>query len=404
MTRVPSYRRHKPTGQARVTLGGKDFYLGKYGTRDSREAYQRLIGEYLAGQTRVPGSGQLTVVELCAAHKRFAKSYYVGRDGKPSDWYVFIKDVLQKLGASAYGRTAAVSFGPLALKAYRDALVRNGGGRKTINMKIDIIKRAFKWAVGDELIPASVYDALRAVEGLKKGRSQARETAPVLPVDDAQVEATLPHLPVVVADMVRLQRLTGMRPAEVCIMRPVDLDTTDDVWIYKPEYHKTEHHDRERTIFIGPQAQAILRPYLLREEAANCFVPAESERRRRALQHAARATAPSYGNRPGTNVKRKPKWAAGRCYCTDSYRRAICRGCEAAFGMPEDLTKEQRRAWRVKHVWAPNQLRHTAATQIRRQFGLEAAQITLGHTRADITQIYAERDQSKAAQVMREVG
>lgn len=304
MTRVPSYRRHKPTGQARVTLGGKDFYLGKYGARDSRDAYQRLIGEYLAGHGRTPGTDRMTLVEVCAAYKRFAKSYYVGRDGKPSDWYAF----------------------------------------------------------------------------------------------------TLPHLPEIVADMVRLQRLTGMRPAEVCLMRPVDIDTSNDVWVYKPQYHKTEHHGRERTIFIGPQAQAILRPYLLREEATHCFVPAESERRRRALQHAARATVPTYGNRPGTNVKRKPKWAAGRSYCTVSYRRAICRGCELAFGMPEDLDKEQRKAWRAANVWAPNQLRHTAATEIRSKFGLEAAQITLVHSRADITQVYAERDLTKTAQIMREVG
>jgi integrase len=404
MNRVPTYRRHKPTGQARVTLGGKDFYLGKYGTRESRDAYQRLIGEYIAGQGRAPGTGRMTLVELCAAYKKFAKSYYIGRDGKPSDWYAFIKDVLQKLGTSAYGRGPAVSFGPLALKAYRDAIVRAGGSRKTINMKIDIVKRAFKWAAGEELIPASAYESLRVVEGLKKGRSQARETAPVLPIDDERVEATLPHLPEIVADMVRLQRLTGMRPAEVCLMRPVDIDTVGDVWIYKPLYHKTEHHGRERTIFIGPQAQAILRPYLLRAESSNCFVPAESERRRRALQHAARATVPTYGNRPGTNVKRKPKWAAGQSYCTDSYRRAITRGCEVAFGMPDELTKEQRKAWRVVHAWAPNQLRHTAATQIRRQFGLEAAQITLGHTRADVTQIYAERDLGKAADIMRQVG
>jgi integrase len=83
---------------------------------------------------------------------------------------------------------------------------------------------------------------------------------------------------------------------------------------------------------------------------------------------------------------------------------SVCNGCEVAFGMPEDLTKEQRRAWRIQHVWAPNQLRHTAATQIRRQFGLEAAQITLGHTRADVTQIYAERDERKAADIMLQVG
>jgi integrase len=54
--------------------------------------------------------------------------------------------------------------------------------------------------------------------------------------------------------------------------------------------------------------------------------------------------------------------------------------------------------------WSPNQLRHAAATEIRRRFGLEAAQVVLGHSTADITQVYAERNQALAAQVIREIG
>jgi site-specific recombinase XerC len=54
--------------------------------------------------------------------------------------------------------------------------------------------------------------------------------------------------------------------------------------------------------------------------------------------------------------------------------------------------------------WGPNRLRHSAATEIRKQFGLEAAQVTLGHATADVSQIYAERDLSLAAEVMRKIG
>lgn len=46
-TRTPSYRLHKPTGQAVVTLGGKDLYLGKHGTPESREKYDQLIVEWI---------------------------------------------------------------------------------------------------------------------------------------------------------------------------------------------------------------------------------------------------------------------------------------------------------------------------------------------------------------------
>ncbi len=64
--------------------------------------------------------------------------------------------------------------------------------------------------------------------------------------------------------MVRFQRLTGCRPIEVCLVRPCDVDTSGQVWVFRPESHKTEHHGRDRTICIGPKAQDILRKYLLR--------------------------------------------------------------------------------------------------------------------------------------------
>ena len=60
--------------------------------------------------------------------------------------------------------------------------------------------------------------------------------------------------------------------------------------------------------------------------------------------------------------------------------------------------------WQSAYRWAPNQLRHNAATEIRRRFGLEAAQIILGHSKADVTQVYAERDLAKGIEIVRSVG
>ena len=45
--RVPSYRSHS-SGQARVTLNGKDHLLGTYGSPESKAAYGRLIAEFNA--------------------------------------------------------------------------------------------------------------------------------------------------------------------------------------------------------------------------------------------------------------------------------------------------------------------------------------------------------------------
>src|SRR5207249_1142034 len=103
---------------------------------------------------------------------------------------------------------------------------RVGMTRRVINKQIGRIKRMFAWAVAEELLPVQVHEALRRVEGLRKGRSAAREKARVGPVPEEHVAAVLPRVPAAVRAMVEVQRLTGCRPHEVVLMRAADLDTT----------------------------------------------------------------------------------------------------------------------------------------------------------------------------------
>ncbi|MFN6129996.1 MAG: hypothetical protein ACK494_14025, partial [Planctomycetota bacterium] len=273
--RVPSYRRHKPTGQAVVTIHGRDLYLGKWNSAESKDEYDRLIAEFLANGRRLQTEADSTVVEVLNAYRKFAENYY-RKDGRVTSEYGCIVEAL-KIVRELYGRKIANDFGPLALKAVRQRMVDKGWSRGHINKSIGRIRRCFKWAVENELVGRDVYHGLMAVSGLRKGRSDAREPDPVMPVDDATVQATLPHLTCVVADMVRFQRITGCRPQDVCNLRPCDVDISGEVWLYRPSTHKTEHHGRERVIPIGPKGQDILRPYLLREKEAHCFSPEDSE-------------------------------------------------------------------------------------------------------------------------------
>src|SRR5690606_39062512 len=91
--------------------------------------------------------------------------------------------------------------------------------------------------------------------------------------------------------------------------RPCDLDRSGDVWSYSPKHHKTEHHGKRRVVYIGPRAQEIVLPYLLRDAEAYCFSPAESERKRKAEQRANRQTPvqPSQIDRSTRSPKRKPR-------------------------------------------------------------------------------------------------
>ncbi len=438
-TRVPKYRHHKPTGQAVVTLNGKDHYLGPWNSAASRAEYERLVGEWLASGRILPsGDGGLTIAELARAYLRFAEGYY-RKDGKVTGTIHSILVAVRHL-RTIYGLTLVRDFGPLSLAALQRRLAEAGLSRVYVNCLIDIIRRIFKWGVSQETVPETIYRALTAVPGLRMGRTVARERQPIRPVAEDVLEKTLPHLSQVVADMIRFQRMTGCRPGEVCQLRPMDLDRSTDIWVYRPASHKTEHHGRDRVIFIGPKAQTLLLPYLLRAAESYCFSAAESEQQRRERRHAARKTPLSCGNRPGTNRTSRPKRRPQDHFTKDAYNRAVQRGCEQAFGMPKNLrsvpgklsprelerlvklpTKERQEAienaererkrlqglaaeWRAKNCWSPNQLRHAAGTEVRRLFGLEAAQVILGHAKADVTQVYAERDMAMAAEIMRKIG
>ena len=404
---VPKYRRHKGSGQAFVQVHGKRHYLGRYGTPKSKERYARFVAELSAQRTTTPvvtatDRGALTVVEVADAYWQFAQGYYRKKDGSPSGWLAHIRLILRHL-SGLYGRTPAADFGPRSFKVIRQTLVDAGHSRPYVNKLTAIIPRAFKWAAAEELVSASIYHALRTVEGLKRGRTTAREPEPVKPVDDALVEATLPHLPPIVADMVRFERWTGARPGEVCQLRPIDLDRSGEVWTYRPASHKTEHHGRERIIYIGPRVQEIILPYLLRDAAAYCFSPAESEAHRHDEQRASRKTKvqPSQANRGQRHRSRAPKTQ----YTKDSYARAIRRAIDKA---NKEISTKATEAGitdpQSLHHWHPNQLRHTRATEVRRQYGLEAAQVILGHAKADVTQVYAERDNALAVEVTRKIG
>lgn len=133
--------------------------------------------------------------------------------------------------------------------------------------------------------------------------------------------------------MVELQLLTGMRPGEVFMMRTCDVDTTAGaLWTYTPSTHKTQHQGHTRQ---------ILRPRL-----------------------------PAAG-------------AAGAGEGGDT--RGVGRPTDA--GAEGDVA-----AVAYAHRFHPHQLRHSAATRLRKQYGLEAAQVILGHKVLTVTQVYAERN------------
>jgi integrase len=418
--RIPSYRLHKASGQAVVVLNGISHYLGKFRSPASQAEYERVIAEWLASHRLPPVSSvppspaagapspnsPLTIADLLSRYWRFVQNYYV-KDGSPTSEQDTIRQALRFV-RRLYGPMPVSAFGPLALKAVRQAMIDHpitrkhkvknphtgethweekvmhiGLSRRHINKQIGRLKRMFGWAVENELVAADIYQALAPVKGLRKDKTAAREKASVKPVSDEHVAAILPLVPPTIRTMILVQRLCGGRPQDIVVMRPCDIDTSNPVWVYQPKRHKGEHRERDRVVFLGPRAQALLKAHLTGIGSEQyVFSPFRAEAARLAGIRQRKGE-------PTVKVERdRGKWAIRDYYDAASYRRAVRRACKKA-KIP---------------VWCPLQLRHSAATAIRQRYGLEASQAVLGHAELGVTQVYAEVDLDRARRVMAEVG
>ncbi len=315
-----------------------------------------------AGKT----AGGYSVKDLAKDYHAYAQGIYK-KNGKKTTHLGQVKRAMEQL-AEMYGTVPASELtGPMVAKL-RDAILSLGHYRDkkitvgTGNGRLVIWKQAYKWAREKELVNAVSMADVLAVAPLKVGRCAARVTAAVMPVSREDVDKTLAVCGQGIKDMVELQWLTGMRPGEVCNLRPCDVNRIKAVWIYCPHTHKTEHKDKTRRIAIGPQAQAILARYMTRSLSSYCFITS--------------ACLFPDGSGPGRFTSKRPMYP-------DRYLRFIWHAC--------DLAKVT--------LWKPNQLRHAWATRMREQFGIEAASDGLGHSSVDMTEIYAERSLKRAVEV-----
>lgn len=350
--RIPKYRLHKPSGQAVVTLCGRDYYLGPHGSPASHAAYRARIAEWLAAGCTVPAATPLTVAAVCGAYL----AHYATLPRSPGQ-----RDrvnVTLRLLADLYGDQPAGDFGPLRLQAFRlHCADTRAWVRPSLNARMRSVVAAFRWAASRELIPASVAVALGTVRGVEPGELDVEEGRTVLPADEDAIAATVRHVPQPVADLINLQLLTASRPSELLTLRPEDLrrDGTveiapglrmplgPDVWTAQPQVHKTKCRGKSRILLFGPRAQEIL---------ARCpFVRPHS----------------------------------GTMYSARGYYQQI-RRTQERHGIP---------------LWFPYQLRHNAATRLVAQFGWDVARIVLGHTTLSTTARYALDDLAKAAEAIR---
>lgn len=366
--RIPKYRRHTARDIAFVEWRGKRHYLpGRFNSAESKDAYRLFCAEtVLSPAPRQPIARQgLSVRGLALAFLDWARERYPGQRSE----YLNCRAAMRPLIRSC-GDMPAARFGPLKLKELQTSLATKDKHRGYVNSVIARIRRCFRWAVSEELIPVEIYQALLTVQGVAAGVTEAKESVKKLAVPWEHVEPILAELSPVVADMVRFQWHTGARSNSIVRACPSQFIVSGDLWEWRLR-HKTEARvEVELIIPIGPKCQAVLAPYLVRDSDAPLFNPNEAATRNR-----------RYRQR----------------YTSISYGRAIERAMSRA-------NKQREEAELPAIHWTPHQLRHSKGHAVRPIYGVEGVQAALGHDTVSAAQIYSERRLELAKRIARETG
>lgn len=374
MFRFPAYPAKKhASGLARIRVRGKDYYLGKFGSDESRKEYARLAAEFAANPVVQPPPKAKT---KCVTVEQLVCLWVQAHAGREAD---------QVAGASRplirrHGTEPAGDFDAAKLEELREAMIdcswmsrdehaerarrkkAAGWSRNHVNHQVNRIKRIFRWAERKGYVPRGTWEHLRTLPRLERD-SRARRTPRRKPVEPGAIEKTLPQLPFMVQAMVQLELASGMRPSELVRMRAGDIDRSDEIWLYRLTEFKTDSLDDAaewQFVALGPKAQAALRPWL---DAAALRGP------------------------------ESPVWVYGlsnpKPVTTEAYYQAIVEACDRA-GVPR---------------WTPYQTRHTAKRRAEQVGGEQGARAFLRQRAIESTRQYADQqDVETAKKIAREIG
>ncbi len=260
---LPQMRAHL-SGQGFVRIDDRNFYLGKYASPESLARYAVLIAEYQANNLTLPKDFDIRAIDaraglllaqevelpaehlekkpilikhVTAAYREHAKETYAKSKAELGR----ILSLCDELDLHD-GNVKADEFGPRALQHQRQRWVDSGKARRYCNRLANLVIRIYRWAVSQELVNENTWSRLRSLDALRIGQTKARETKDIQPVSLAIVRATIKELPPVIRAMIRIHVATGMRPSELCNMRPCDIDRTGIEWMYRPELHKNKNN------------------------------------------------------------------------------------------------------------------------------------------------------------------
>lgn len=414
--RLPVMRLFAPRQRAYIYVFGRRHYLGPWGSRAADDAYRAKVrsllgvthtGPVLAIAPHAAEIEVVTVAHLAMAYRAHARSYYA-KAGRPTPTAAAVSRVLDLLSLTGRDHVRVDDADAEWLRVTREKLAARlgrGATRGTLNAYVGYIVRMFRFAGEHGLAADDQWLRLRAVGPVKRGRPPApglrpmREGVERRPVPPSFLRAARPHLSRTIRIMLDVQLLTGMRPNELCHLRPCDLSPTKvpgvKIYTVPAAADKTDYQDEVpgRRVWIGPRALRLLSiAESLRRSLSTappspftyCFTPAVALAERAARMADRRAT-PVYqtpdDKRAARRLRGVPPAMLGEKYTPDAYRRAVERACAAAMAAQSAIEKSGAEISDLVRAgrFTPYQLRHNCATEIANREQIQVAQVMLGH-------------------------
>lgn len=340
---IPKLCHHKPSGRAVAYVGRKAIYFGPWGSPEARTAYGEFLADLAQRAEADAGTPRPIGLKVSDVLLKYAT------DELPRyslDEQRSLRGAI-RIVRELFGETPVAEFGPLRLRVVREAMVEKGWSRGYVNRQVKRLQGLFRWAVGWELVAASVAEALRAVQPLRSGETTARDSVPRRAVPAENLQAVRAELQDRHRDVFDLLLLTGARPGELFGLTIGDIDRSGDVWRADLQQHKTRHKGKDRVLFFNRDAQAIILRHLKADPASRLLPMGD-----------------------------------------DAFREALKRACVNA-GVP---------------VFTGHWLRHTVATRLADTVGTEAAQRLLGHAGKAMTEHYSRAAERVAIDAAKQLG
>lgn len=335
----------------------KRIYFGPYNDPLSHQNYNKMKLEWEAGRltdvSRPIASSSPPRITIAELFELFLLSHKGNWAREPNGYCTNAHKYVSALGALGhYGDMSAASYSSKLLRQWLQGLGEEHRlARSTINGYLSCVRKVIEWGALNDYIPESVHISVSLVKPLKQGETAAVEHGRRETVDFEVVEQTLEHLYEPAVTVIRILMRTGARPGEVCKMSLSELDTTTypGVWVYSPTHHKNARRGKERHIILHAPEQKLLTAYIKREKIKSGYIF-------RAPRPQAHKPAP--------------------CYTSQMLQASVKRVCRA-YNIP---------------YWSPYQIRHSVASQMAREYGVETTRALLGHTSITTTDIYIHRD------------